>query len=272
MKSALVVEGGAMRGIFAAGVLDKFMEEDYYPFDFAIGVSAGATNLSTYVCGAHGLSKTIITDFATRSEFFSPLRFIKGGHMTDVHWLWHQAKAILKAPDASIPLYVGITNTQTGDSEYHRVTRDTVDQLMVASCAIPTAYRTQPVINGVPYVDGGVGDSIPVRQAYEMGARDITVILSQARGFTKPELKSNWLLHRMYGQQPGLLNAMLRRAATYNQTLEFLNSPPSDCKLTVIAPDQAFCVKRLTMDKYKLLKGYAQGRRMARRALYANAA
>ena len=72
MKSALVVEGGAMRGIFAAGVLDKFMEEDYYPFDFAIGVSAGATNLSTYVCGAHGLSKTIITDFATRSEFFSP--------------------------------------------------------------------------------------------------------------------------------------------------------------------------------------------------------
>lgn len=272
MKSALVVEGGAMRGIFAAGVLDKFMEEDYYPFDFAIGVSAGATNLSTYVCGAQGLSKTIITEFATRSEFFSPLRFIKGGHMTDVHWLWHQAKKALKVPQTSVPLYVGITNTQTGESEYHRVTKDTVDDLMVASCAIPTAYRTQPVINGVPYVDGGVGDSIPVRQAYEMGARNITVVLSQPRGFTKPELKSNWLLNKIYGEQPALLDTMLRRAETYNETLAFLNNPPSDCQLTIIAPDEGFCVKRLTMDKYKLLKGYAQGRRMARRALAASMA
>ena len=92
MKSALVVEGGAMRGIFAAGVLDKFMEHDYYAFDFTLGVSAGATNLSTYVSKMPGLSKTIITQYATKREFFSPLRFIKGGHMTDVHWLWHHSK------------------------------------------------------------------------------------------------------------------------------------------------------------------------------------
>ena len=95
MKRAIVVEGGAMRGIFAAGVLDKFMEENYYPFDFAVGVSAGATNLSTYVSRMHGLSKTIITQYATKREFFSPLRFIKGGHMTDVHWLWHHSKQSL---------------------------------------------------------------------------------------------------------------------------------------------------------------------------------
>lgn len=271
IKSALVVEGGAMRGIFAAGVLDKFMEEKHYGFDFAIGVSAGATNLSTYVSGAQGLSKKIITEFATKAEFFSPLRFIKGGHMTDVHWLWHHAKTVLGIPvpgeQSAIPLYVGVTNTQTGKCEYHLATPDTVDDLMVASCAIPTAFREQPVINGVPYVDGGVGDSIPVKHAYGMGARDITVVLSQPAGFSKPEVKNAWLLTKLYGHQPALLETMLQRARMYNETLAFLNNPPDDCKITVIAPDAGFCVKRLTMDKRKLLLGYAQGRRMARRLL-----
>ena len=163
MKRALVVEGGAMRGVFAAGVLDKFMEHDYHSFDFAIGVSAGATNLSTYVSKMHGLSKTIITQYATKREFFSPLRFIKGGHMTDVHWLWHHSKQSLgiTGPNSSaaMPLYVGITNTQTGQCEYHQATEDNVDALMVASCALPTAFREQPIINGTRYVDGGVAVS-----------------------------------------------------------------------------------------------------------------
>lgn len=273
MKRALVVEGGAMRGVFAAGVLDKFMEQDFYPFDFAVGVSAGATNLSTYVSKMHGLSKTIILQYATKREFFSPLRFIKGGHMTDVHWLWHHSKKSLgitgPVKGARMPVYVGITNVETGECEYLQATEENVDDLMVASCALPTAFREQPIINGKRYVDGGVADAIPVKQAYEMGARDITVVLSQPKGFIKPDVKSVWLMEKMYGTQPALLNKILQRATIYNETLSFLSNPPHDCTLSIIAPDQAFCVKRLTMDKRKLLKGYAQGRRMARRSMKA---
>jgi predicted patatin/cPLA2 family phospholipase len=276
MKRALVVEGGAMRGIFAAGVLDKFMEEDYYPFDFAVGVSAGATNLSTYVSSMQGLSKTIIMQYATKREFFSPLRFIKGGHMTDVHWLWHHSKKSLgisgPSKGAKMPLYVGITNVDTGKCEYLLATEDNVDSLMVASCALPTAFREQPIIEGARYVDGGVADAIPVKQAYDMGARDITVVLSQPRGFIKPEVKSVWLMEKMYGSQPALLEKILQRATIYNESLAFLSNPPNDCRLSIIAPDKAFCVKRLTMDKRKLLKGYAQGRRMARRTMKLNMA
>jgi len=271
MKSALVVEGGAMRGVFAAGVLDKFMEENYYPFDFAIGVSAGATNLSTYVARMRGLSKTIIMQYATKREFFSPIRFIKGGHMTDVHWLWHHSKQSLGIPapgeKASMPLYVGITNVDSGECEYIEATKDNVDDLMVASCALPTAFRDQPIIDQTRYVDGGVADAIPVKQAYKMGAKAITVVLSQPKGFKKPTVKNTWLLEKMYGAQPALLNTLKRRAHTYNETLAFLSHPPEDCEITVIAPNEAFCVKRLTMDKRKLLMGYAQGRRMARRSL-----
>ena len=124
---------------------------------------------------------------------------------------------------------------------------------MVASCALPTAYRDEISINGTRYLDGGVADAIPAIQAYKMGAKDITVILSQSLGFTKPEVKSVWLMQKMYGNQPALLDKMLQRAAIYNETLAFLNNPPDDCTIRVIAPDEAFCVKRLTMDKKKLL-------------------
>ncbi len=271
MKKALVVEGGAMRGIFAAGVLDTFMAKNHYDFDFAIGVSAGATNLSTYVTRAPGLSKTIITDYATKREFFSPLRFIKGGHMTDVHWLWHQCKEALPqccaSPKSDIPLYVGVTNVDTGECEYPRVTASNIDELMVASCAIPTAYREQPKIGESRYTDGGVADAIPVRKAYEMGARDITVILSQPLGFSKPTIKAGWLMEKLYGNQPMLLEALIRRPDIYNDTLAFLQTPPEDCKLTIIAPNATFKVKRLTMDKVKLALGYRNGVNAARRAL-----
>lgn len=271
MKKALVVEGGAMRGIFAAGVLDKLMEDNHFDFDFTIGVSAGATNLSTYVANMRGLSKTIITQYATRREFFSPLRFVKGGHMTDVHWLWHYSREALNIPcpthHATIPLYVGVTNVSSGACEYIKATADNIDDLMVASCALPTAFREQPTINGQCYVDGGVADAIPVQQAYAMGAKDITVVLSQPYGFTKPELKSTWLLEKMYSEQPALLNMLLARAKTYNETLAFINCPPQDCNITLIAPEPEFCVKRLTMDKKKLIKGYAMGKRIGRRYL-----
>ena len=191
--------------------------------------------------------------------------------MTDVHWLWHHCKEAMNIPSpgekGSMPLYVGITNAESGECEYVKATKDNVDDLMVASCALPTAYRDEISINGTRYLDGGVADAIPAIQAYRMGARDITVILSQPLGFTKPEVKSVWLMQKMYGNQPAILKKMLQRAAIYNETLNFLKNPPEDCNIRVIAPDEAFCVKRLTMDKKKLLRGYGQGRRMARRYL-----
>lgn len=271
MKKALVVEGGAMRGIFAAGVLDGFISHNHFDYDFALGVSAGATNLSTYVTKAKGLSRTIILQYATRREFYSPVRFIRGGHMTDVHWLWHHSKQNLPMPSpgpcSTMPLYVGITNTVTGQAEYPKVTAGNIDDLMVASCAIPTAYREQPRIDGTAYVDGGVADPIPVRQAYAMGARDITIVLSQPLGYTKPTMKLHWLMDKLYGDQPALLKTMEARAVIYNDTLDFINHPPADCTINVIAPSKAFKVKRLTMDKRKLHAGYRQGLAAALRYL-----
>ena len=81
MMKAIVVEGGAMRGIFAAGVLDAYMEADFYPYDFAIGVSAGASNLTNYLSKQQKRSYNVITKLATKKQFFDPVRFIKKGHL-----------------------------------------------------------------------------------------------------------------------------------------------------------------------------------------------
>mgnify|MGYP001310008618 CR=1 FL=1 len=91
---AIVVEGGAMRGIFAAGVLDAYMEADFYPYDFAIGVSAGTSNLTNYLSKQQRRSYNVITNLATKKQFFNPVRFIKKGHLVDIKWLLNESERI----------------------------------------------------------------------------------------------------------------------------------------------------------------------------------
>ena len=112
---ALVVEGGAMRGIFASGVLDAFIEHDYHPFDFAIGVSAGATNLLAYLASQHGRSHDILTELACRQEFMDPLRFAKGqsgGYpLAMAHSCRKYPLDVHSYRQSGIPFYAVVTNT-----------------------------------------------------------------------------------------------------------------------------------------------------------------
>ncbi len=86
-KLALVCEGGGQRGIFTAGVLDEFLKAGFNPFDLLIGTSAGAQNLSAYLCGQRGYARHVITRYTTDKQFFNPLRFIRGGNLIDLDWL-----------------------------------------------------------------------------------------------------------------------------------------------------------------------------------------
>lgn len=86
-KMALVCEGGGQRGIFTAGVLDEFQRARFNPFDLMIGTSAGAQNLSAFICGQPGYARRVITRYTTTANFFNPLRFVRGGHLIDLDWL-----------------------------------------------------------------------------------------------------------------------------------------------------------------------------------------
>jgi predicted patatin/cPLA2 family phospholipase len=266
---ALVVEGGAMRGIFAAGVLDALMQGNHYDFDMALGVSAGATNLVGYLTRKPGRNRRVITEMATQREFFNPSRFVRGGHLTDVHWLWHAAlerhPLQLEQLWQAMPLHVVGSHAVTGEAAYWRVDEDNLNPAMVASCALPYLYRDTVELDGEPYVDGGVADSIPVKHAYDMGARDITVVLSRPRGYRKrqyPQAMLEGLQQRMqqrFGDEAQLLSAMMLRADDYNGSLEFIDKPPEDCRIRVIAPPPQFAVSRLTMNIDRLHQGYRMG-------------
>ncbi|MFV0574429.1 MAG: patatin family protein [Vibrio sp.] len=264
MQKALVVEGGAMRGIFSAGVLDYFLDQNYQPFDFCIGVSAGSTSLASWLAQQKRRTYTVITDYSCRPEFISFPRFVRGGHWLDLDWLWDitideipiKTDILHKQPT---PLYVVTTDIQTGNAHYIQSTPDNVVELLKASCSVPVAYRNYPVINDMPMTDGGVADSIPVEKAYEMGAKEITVILSRPLGYQKKPSKAPWLTRKFLAQNPQLAEAALKRADSYNRSIEFIQSPPKDCKLNVIAPPEGFPVGRLTKDIKKLDVGYAMG-------------
>ncbi|GGD65494.1 patatin-like phospholipase family protein [Lacimicrobium alkaliphilum] len=264
LTSAIVAEGGAMRGIFTAGVLDALMQAKHCPFDFAVGVSAGSTNLIGYLCQAPGRSKQIICDHATRDDFISWRRYLRGGHFCDVSWLWHASFADIPLDlqyyqRQKRPLWVVTTGVHSGKSHYFKISPDNLHQVFPASCAVPLAYRNYPVIDGEPMTDGGLTDSIPVEFAYRQGARDITVILSKPLGYQKRKSALPVLTRPFFRGYPKLYAAVLRRAQRYNRALQFITVPPLDCRIRVISPPADFKVGRFTKDTALLEQGYLQG-------------
>ncbi|WP_346836811.1 patatin family protein [Microbulbifer sp. SAOS-129_SWC] len=263
--SALVIEGGAMRGIFAAGVLDAFIDAEYLPFDFAIGVSAGSTNLIGYLAGDRGRSRQILLDHARRDEFINWRRCLRGGHFCDVGWLWHASfdEVPLNVPRYlanGVPLYAVTTSVLTGEAHYVKVTAENMHQVFPASCAIPLFYRDFPRVDGEPMTDGGLADSIPVLRAYEWGARDITVVLSRPLGYRKRVGRAPRKIKAFFHDHARLFEAVLERSERYNRALDFIQVPPADCHVRVIAPPEDFPVGRFTREPALLELGYQNGR------------
>ena len=263
-QHALVVEGGAMRGIFAAGVLDEFLAQQYQPFTSYFGVSAGATNVAAYLCKQATRNYKVITDYSCRPEFINLSRFVKGGHLFDLDWLWQET--IREIPlntdefsQSPHDFYIVATAIESGQAHYLQATGSEMVEQLKASCAIPIAYRDYPKINGMAMTDGGVADSIPVKKAYEMGASEITVILSQPLGYRKKDNKVPWLTKQLYKDTPALAQATIQRSKNYNDSIDFLHNAPHDCKVNIIAPPMGFKVGRTTKNRAILNSGYQMG-------------
>ena len=265
----LVVEGGAMRGIFAAGVLDEFLEQGYQPFNRYFGVSAGATNVAAYLCKQPTRNYKVITDYSCRPEFINLARFIKGGHLFDLDWLWQETIRDIRLQTENFErhpkeFFIVTTAIDSGKAHYLQATGNEMVEQLKASCAIPIAYRDYPTINGIAMTDGGVADSIPVKKAYEMGASEITVILSQPLGYRKKPSKAHWLTKKVYKNYPKLSSATIERPGVYNDSIDFILNPPSDCKINIIAPPTGFKVGRTTKKRAILDAGYQMGINAAR--------
>lgn len=260
---AIVVEGGAMRGVFASGVLDTFLYENYNPFDFAIGVSAGASNLISYLSEQPGRNFDIISNLATTSRFFNPIRFLKGGDLIDVKWLVEYSDIYYPINQnnifKNIPLIIVVTCIETGTAHYLKLDKDNLFNLIEATSALPIVYHGQPKLLNKVFIDGGIVDSIPIYSAYKKGARDITVILSHPIGYKKKEIKRKELIKSLFLKKSKIADALFNRVEIYNQSLEFIKNPPKGITVRVIAPPNNFKVQRFTRNNKLLREGYKMG-------------
>ena len=269
---ALVVEGGALRGVFSTGLLDGFLEARFNPFDLFIGVSSGASNLAAFLAEMPGRNGRIYMDYSLRPEFIDVSRFLRGGHLIDLDWLWATTIREIRLDLATIharqqPFIVVMTDVQTGAAVYRRTTARDLEQLLKASSAVPLLYRDYPRIDGRPMTDGGVADAIPVGEAIRRGARRIMVIRSRHRDYVKRKSPSDCLIRWHVRGYPLLRRAVTERIERYNAAVELIRRPPGGVGILEICPPVNFRVSRLSQDRAVLREGYDQGRAAAAEAI-----
>jgi predicted patatin/cPLA2 family phospholipase len=272
LENALVVEGGAMRGIFTAGVLDVFLERRFNPFALYIGVSAGASNIAAYLAEMRGRSRKIYTELSGRPEFISVSRFLRGGHMMDLDWMWDITISLMRLDLAAIyakgrPFLVGLTDVASGTPIYHETSAGNLEHLLKASSALPVFYRDFPVVDGRRVTDGGVSDPIPVAEAIRRGARRIMVIRSRPRGFHRRRDLSSYFVSWFLQRHPGLRATILNQNRIYNEAVSIIHDPPPGVSIVEVCPPSGFRLGRFSTAPAELEVGYAQGRAQAEDAI-----
>ena len=263
-SAALIVEGGAMRSVFSAGVLDGFLQANFDPFNYYVGVSAGASNLATFLAGTPGRSRSLYLELALRPEFISYRRFLRGGHLIDLDWLLAQTfgsgwQDVPPKVARSRPLYVGVTDVARGEAEFIRANAGNLPALIKASTALPLFYRGFPEIDGRPKTDGGVADGIPLRHAIGLGATRIMVIRSRSLAYVKRDTLMHRYIRWRLRQYSRLAAAMKERVPRYEAAVELLRHPPPGVAVVDVCPPPGFVLGRFSRDRAALAEGYGMG-------------
>lgn len=268
-QRALVVEGGGMRGIFAAGVLHAFGRAGFDPFDLYIGVSAGACHLASHLAGQNDRNFHITLRYSLAPEFINPRRFLLGGHLMDLDWMWHQTithyrlnlrhiDEILRAKNKDY--LVVVTSMETGLAMYLRPDEKTLEHYLKVSSSLPILYRNILQVDGEKATDGGMADSLPVREAARRGSTDITVIRSRPAGYIKKSSSLSLAIFSLYFRRyPKLIQTFRNRAANYNASVAFIRHPSPGVRVTEIAPPANLELGRMTTKESSLRAAYETG-------------
>lgn len=271
MKTGLVLEGGGVRGIYTAGVLDVFMDHGL-TFDGLIGVSAGAIHGCSYLSGQKGRSLRYYKNYVADPRFMSIQSLIKTGDLVGVEFCYHELPDKLDVYDHDTflrnptPYYAVCSNVDTGEAEYIRITdmREQIDVLR-ASASLPFCSRVVE-IGDKRYLDGGCTDSIPAEQFQKMGYGRNVVVLTRPMDYRKKPM-SMPLVKLFYRKYPKFVAALARRHSRYNEAVEKILELEKTGEVFVIRPAEALEVGRLETDPEKVQQVYNRGRADAIRAM-----
>lgn len=266
MKTGIVLEGGAMRGMFTAGVLDVFMENNI-TFDGAIGVSAGAVfgcNLKSHQIGR---SIRYNKKYCSDRRYVSYRNWIKTGDLYDPEFDYNELPLKLDIFDREtyendpMDFYVVSTDVRTGKPVYTLCNKgDATDiQWMRASASMPVFSNPVKISDGL-YLDGGISDSVPLRYFETLGYEKIVLILTQPKGYRKKPYPFMGIIRRYLRKYPVVADTMASRHIMYNETMDYIDECENEGKILVIRPDEKLHIKPAEKNQNELQRVYDLGR------------
>lgn len=267
---SLILEGGGMRGVFTAGVLDYFMDKNLM-FSEIYGVSAGSCHACSYISGQRHRAFDVNVDYLDDKRYCSLESLLKTGDLFGADMLYHQIPDVLNPFDYDTynkyegSFYAVITDCETGKPVYQKIGDLHHDIIYIrASSSLPMISRMVE-IDGRKYLDGGISDSIPVRRALENGPEKSVVILTQPADYRKSPNKMAGLIRKKYYKYPALGQAVADRHLMYNDTLDYIKQQEAAGNVFVIRPDSPAGIGRIEKNREKLEKLYCRGFDTARK-------
>ena len=271
MKKGLVLEGGAMRGLFTAGIIDVMMEAGVEP-DGLIGVSAGAAFGCNYKSRQPGRAIRYNTRFAKDKRYSGLRSFLTTGDYFNAQFGYHIVPYQYDIFDVEtfeqnpMEFIVVCTDVLTGQAVYHKMERVDFDELewLRASASMPLASKVVEVA-GRKLLDGGVADSIPLEYLESIGYDRNVVILTQPEGYVKHRTKLMPLMRIGLRRYPEMIQAMDRRYLMYNHELEFVRQAEREGRCLVIRPGGKLPIGHISHDPEEMKRVYQIGREMGLR-------
>ena len=261
--TSLILEGGTLRPIFSAGVMDALLDNNI-TFPYCIGVSAGITNGISYISQQRGRNLEVVTKYRNDKRYLGYRNFLKCKSLFGLDFVFDEI------PNKLIPfdmdtykkypgkVLVGVTNAKTGKTEYlDGKNLDDKATMLRATCALPIFF---PVIklNGNEYYDGGICDPIPIKKAIEDGNDKHLIILTQPKGYKKELSKKNVIVAKLLNNKyPNLKDALLNRHDSYNETVRFCEELEKQGKALILRPE--FSLESFEKDVDKLKANYNHG-------------
>lgn len=269
VKLGLVIEGGGMRGIYAAGVLDV-LHDLHLPFEGVIGVSAGAIHGCSFVSGQKGRSLRIYTRFCRDPRFFSFRNWLRTGNLVDNDFCYREIPESLEPFDeeafqhSKMGFWTVSTNLETGRPEYIRMRRCKGEmEPLIASASLP--YVSRPVrYQGKLLLDGGCSDRVPLKAFEAMGfARNVVVLTHPVEHSVKD--RDAALARLFYRKYPAFCTTFENSPVDYEKTQRYLAGQAAAGRIFVIRPRTAIPVGRLSHDPAQIEAAYRMGHDDARR-------
>lgn len=267
-RSALILEGGGMRGVFTCGVLDNLMDRGIR-FPYTVGVSAGACNGLSYMSGQRGRAKYSNIDLLNKYHYIGLKYLLTKRNIMDFDLLFHEFPERIIPYD--YPAYANCmeryemvtTSCLTGEARYYDEKHDPkrIIDIVKASSSLPFVCPIA-YVDGEPMLDGGIADSIPLERAHKLGYDNNVVVLTRNKGYRKPQ-KPTFIPPLFYNRYPALREAIRRRNESYNRQIAMVEQLEAEGRLTVLRPEKPIAVDRMECDVNKLTALYDEGYQVA---------